>query len=630
VSFTPTPFRNDSPFKSGDWWNIAQFVILTLLAGYLFDYYIMKPREQAMLAYQNAQKVAEAQIASGEKELTKKPLPRNEVVAGQTRIELSNKLVDVTIPLAQPRLDDLALKTYFTTLDKKERIQLLSPSGSIHSLQAETSWLARDSKQKLPGRDDVWTKAPTNTPNTAVFTWSNGTGLTFTRTISVDDKFMFTIVDTVRNDSAEKITIWPYALVSQKGLPENLQGGIVHEGVIGYAADKMIEVKYGSWLKRTQAEPLAVSKNGWLGVTSHYFLVALVPDQKEDMIYRALASAGTDHKIDPNALDSYQLDLQGTDRELAPGSSTTSTMHVFAGAKQLRLLEQYQSNLGMPHFDLGVDFGWFYFLTKPFYHALIFINDYIGNFGWAIVIFTLLLRTAVYPLASTSFRSFAKMKIIQPKIQELQKTYAHDKKRMQEELVTLYQKEKVNPLSGCLPILIQIPVFFGMYKVISVAIEMRHAPFFGWIKDLSAPDPTSILNLFGLLPFDVHSSLHLGILPLALFILIMLQVRLSPPQPDKMMHIFFNYYYPVIICFIMSRFAAGLVLYWAFSAFLSIAQQIVIIRSVGGDNHLYENLFGKKKKTVLAPDEVIDNEPTPDDDGPASLPDHIKVKKKKK
>jgi YidC/Oxa1 family membrane protein insertase len=398
---------------------------------------------------------------------------------------------------------------------------------------------------------------------------------------------LVTVDDTVVNQSGQPVTLHPYALLAQHGLPADLQPGIVHEGAIGYVGDQYVSQTYGAWEDHAAAPKQYTAGTGWIGITGRYFFAGIIPDQTQSGQYRITYRAANT-VVDPHARPRYQVDVQGAALTIAPGAQATSTTRLFTGAKKLRLLEEYEKQLGLVHFDLVVDFGWFYFLTKPFYYALVYLNDWVGNFGVAILLLTLILRIAVFPLANTSFKSFAKMKKVSPQIQELQKNYAHDKKKMQEELVKLYTREKVNPVSGCLPILAQIPIFFAMYKVISVAIEMRHAPFFGWIQDLTAPDPTSILNLFGLLPFDVHSFFHFGIWPCVLFVLIMLQVRLSPPPQDRMMQIFFNYYYPVIVCFIMAKFAAGLVIYWAFSAFLSIAQQIIIMRSMDVPVHLFE------------------------------------------
>lgn len=595
MSFTPTPFRDDGRAKLGDWWNIILFVVLTLVMGYLFDLYIMKPREATIIAHQQQTKVAQQELILKD-EASPAPLPRAVVIAGSKRITLQNNQITATISPGRARLDDVALRNYFVTLEKTDPVQVLQPVGTDHPAVTDTGWIAADPKTVLPGPETVWNVMPGATDRSVTFQYDTGSGLVYQRSFSLDDQFLMTVTDRVANNTNAAITLYPFALLAQHGLPSDLHPGIVHEGAIGYVGKEYLSETYGAWEDLGAAPQKITAPNGWIGITGRYFFAGLIPAQNQETTYR-ITYRGANVAVDPHAQPRYQVDIQGAAAELLPGQTAENTVHIFTGAKKLRLLEVYEKNLGLTHFDLVVDFGWFYFLTKPFYYALVYLNDWVGNFGVAILALTLILRLAVFPLANISFKSFAKMKKVSPQIQELQKTYAHDKKKMQEELVKLYSKEKVNPVSGCLPILAQIPIFFAMYKVISVAIEMRHAPFFGWIADLTAPDPTSILNLFGLLPFDVHSFFHFGIWPCFLFVMIMLQVRLSPPPQDKMMVIFFNYYYPVIVCFIMAKFAAGLVIYWAFSAFLSIVQQIVIMRSMDVPVHLFE-LFKKDKARV--------------------------------
>lgn len=595
MTFTPTPFRDDGRAGIKDWWSILLFVVLTLAMGYAFDLYVMKPREARMVAAQQAQ-MAVQKAAIENNEVIPVPRPVADVIADHPRVVLQNADIHATISSVRPRLDDLALKTYFTTLEDKDPVRLMVPAGTDHPIYNETGWTSDQKDIVLPGPETVWTevKHANEDTNTVAFEWTSSQGLVFTRTFTVDDKFMVHISDKVKNGSSRAVKLWPYALISQHGLPPDRMTGIVHEGAIGYVGKEYLANSYGNWGDLVVEPETRNATTGWIGITSRYFFTGLIPDQKETMTYRTSYRAS--NPADPHDQARYQVDVQGQDRTLEPGAETEFGVNVFAGPKTLRLLESYEKQLGLTHFDLVVDFGWFYFLTKPFYYALVYLNDVVGNFGVAILALTFILRLAVFPLANTSFRSFAKMKKVQPQIQELQKQYIHDKKKMQEELVKLYTKEKVNPVSGCLPILAQIPIFFAMYKVINVAIEMRHAPFFGWIKDLSAPDPTSILNLYGLLPYDVHNWFHFGVWPSVLFVLIMIQVRLSPPPPDKMMKVFFSYYYPVVVCFVMAKFAAGLVIYWGFSALLSVVQQIVIMRSSGVPVHLFESIKSKKAK----------------------------------
>lgn len=592
MTFTPTSLNDPTRPPGGDMRNIILFVLLVLGMSWVFNHFIVEPRNKAAETYQThvAAKQIEA-VKTGT--LTPAPIPRDQVVKDDARISFGNTNVQATISATRPRLDDVALTQYTTALDSADPVRVLMPAGTAHPSYTETGWLAADAAIKTPNADSVWSAVQDNTGTTKTFLWDNGQGLVFTRSFAVDDRYMVTVTDQVQNLGDQAVTLYPYARMVQHGIPDGHQTGIVHEGAIGYAGEKYVSVNYNGWQDLAQTPEQVTATGGWIGITSRYFFAGLIPDQADTTTFR-VTYRGVDNPTDTYALPRYQVDAQGLPRDVAAGKAVTVAHHIFVGPKVLRLLDEYETELKLPHFDLVVDFGWFYFLTKPFYYALVHLYDWIGNFGVVILAFTLILRLAVFPLANTSFKSFAKMKQVAPQIQELQKTYVHDKRKMQEELVKLYTREKVNPMSGCLPILAQIPIFFAMYKVISVAIEMRHAPFFGWIQDLTAPDPTSILNLFGALPFDVHSFFHFGVWPCILFLMIMIQVRLSPPPPDKMMKIFFSYYYPVVVCFIMAKFAAGLVIYWTFSAFLSIAQQMIIMHRMGVPIHLVER-FKKEK-----------------------------------
>lgn len=631
MKFSPTPFNDNGGFKRGDWWNVAQFLVLSLLLMYWFDHFLLEPKREELAA----QRLIQEEAIANNVDPVEPARPRAVVLKESQRFELSNDDVTASIALTRGNMDDVALKSYFTELDQKEQIHLLSPAGTAYPLYTETGWSSDVKTQGMPDKFSVWHVVGRPEARSLTLTWSNTTGQTFLRTFTLDDQYVITVRDVIKNEGTVPTKVWPYALISQHGLPEHLSGGIVHEGAIGYVGDNFIEYSYGELNKRAIKPVMYTGTTGWVGITSRYFMVGLIPDQKESIVYRAAYTPPVD-PANKNDKPRYQMDAQGIDRMVAPGGMAEFTTRIFVGPKRLRMLESYGNQMGLKHFDLAVDFGWFYFLTKPFYYAIVFINDMVGNFGVAILLLTLAIKLAVFPLANASFRSFAKMKLVGPQVQELQKTYAADKHRLQQELVKLYQKEKVNPLSGCLPIFAQIPIFFAIYKVINVSIEMRHAPFFGWIQDLSAPDPTSIINLYGALPFDVHSWFHFGVYPTLLFIMIMLQVRLSPPPPDRMMYIFFSYYYPVIVCYTMSKFAAGLVIYWAFSAFLSISQQIFIMRSLNVPIHFFDNLPWAKKKqearaiaTVIAEDVIdavdpVDQPPEPD------LPDRVQPKNKKK
>lgn len=603
MAFIPNSFRDPKQTPIKDWWNILLFVVLTLGMGYAFDHFVMKPRQDAERAYQAAQIQAQQGTSPNSGQMAAiatTPAPRDvsDILADGPRIALKNEALIAQISVARARIDDVELAHYFTTIENTEPVRVLAPVGTAHAAVSDTGWASADAKIRVPGPDTVWAVSPDNTDKMVHLAFDNGQGLVFTRSFMLDDKYVITVKDSVQNTGTTPVTLTPYALLSQHGVPADLSPGIVHEGAIGYVGRDYFTTSYGSWDNLIDTPDTHTSTTGWIGITTRYFFIGLIPDQTDPTIFRT-TYRGVQNSTDINARPRFQVDTQGSARIVQPGKTETATVRIFAGAKELKTLESYQKSLSLNHFDLVVDYGWFYFLTQPFYHALVFIYGYVGNFGVAILVFTLMLRLAVFPLANTSFKSFAKMKVVGPQIQEIQKTYANDRPKMQEELVKLYSKEKVNPVSGCLPILVQIPIFFAMYKVISVSIDMRHAPFFGWIHDLTAPDPTSLFNLFGLVPYDLPVFLHFGAWPFFLFIMIMIQTRLSPPPPDRMMHIFFHYYYPIMIAFVMAKFASGLVIYWAFSAFLSVAQQMLIMYRMNVPIHLFERV--KKPKTTDTP-----------------------------
>lgn len=621
MTFTPTSYQ-DPKQSPGDWGNILLFIVLSLVMWYAFDHYVMKPHTEALRVATLAQKSAAVPAILDASTLL--PRPRSEVIQDDARITLQNAEVEATISPSRARIDDVLFKNYFVDVKRSAPVTLLQPAGVAKPAYTDTGWVSADRSLKLPDAHTKWVPQVGKLvgENTASFIWDNGAGLKFTRDITLDDQFMFHVIDRVRNESKTPVTLAPYALLVQKGIPEDTHGGIVHEGAIGYIGDKMVEETYGNWAELASMPDTRAATNGWIGVTSRYFFAGLIPSQGQEHTFR-VAFTPPANPADKNDQPKFQVDVQGVAQTLNPGAEISSSVHIYAGAKVLGVLDGYEKALGLKHFDLAVDFGWFYFLTKPFYYALTFLYHFVGNFGVAIILLTIALRLAVFPLANTSFKSFAKMKKVAPQVKELQQTYIKDKQKMQEELVKLYQKEKVNPLSGCLPIFAQIPIFFAMYKVINVAIEMRHAPFFGWIHDLTAPDPTSLFNLFGLLNYDVPAFLNFGVWPCILFALIMVQVRLSPPPPDPMMKMFFSYYYPVLIAFTMAHFAAGLVIYWATSSFLSLAQQIVIMRMQGVPIHL----FGEEDVPAPLPKDVVIDQ-APDTAKVINLPDKVRPKKK--
>ena len=425
--------------------------------------------------------------------------------------------------------------------------------------------------------------------------YDNDQGLVFRRKIAVDDRYMFTVTDSVENKSTQAVTLHPYAFVKRRGRP--VAGGIyrVHEGFVGVIGESGVqEIKYDKIEKEDHATKSFTGTGGWLGLTDKYWAAAVIPDQGEAVEASFSGSGG--------APVIYQAGFAGTEgRTLAPGASSEFTSRVFAGAKETAALDKYQANLGIKKFDLLIDWGWFYFITRPMFWLLDRIYKFVGNMGVAILCITVLVRLLVFPLANRSYRAMAKMKTAQPQITAIRDRFPDDKHKQQMEIMALYKREKINPLSGCLPVLFQFPVFFALYKVLVITIEMRHAPFFGWIKDLSAPDPTNIFNLFGLIPFDPAQIpvfgpyLAIGVWPLIMGITMFIQMKVNPEPTDPMQKQVFTWM-PVIFTFTLGSFASGLVIYWSWTNILSVIQQTAIMKRAGAKIELWDNLIGMFRK----------------------------------
>jgi YidC/Oxa1 family membrane protein insertase len=401
-------------------------------------------------------------------------------------------------------------------------------------------------------------------------TWDNGAGLVFTRTISVDQNYMFTVKDEVKNTGQSSVGLLPYGLISRTGTPQVSGYYILFEGLIGDLEGSLREVKYSSL---EPGKPIEYSSpGGWLGFTDKYWLTSLIPSQNEPV------KANFIHTSE-NGVDHYQTDYLGPAITIAPNATESASTRFFAGAKELNLLEAYSAS-GIPLFEYSIDFGWFWFLTKPIFRILLVLEHFLGNFGLAILLFTLCVKLLFFPLANKSYQAMSKMKLLQPEIQKLRERFPDDKARQQQEMMALYKRVGANPLAGCLPIVIQIPVFFSLYKVLFVTIEMRHAPFFGWIHDLSAPDPTSFVNLFGLLPFTPPEVLMIGAWPIIMGVTMFLQQKLNPQPVDPMQARMFMVL-PVVFTYMLAHFPAGLVIYWAWNNTLSIIQQWAIMHRAG-------------------------------------------------
>ncbi|HRN87646.1 membrane protein insertase YidC [Hyphomicrobium sp.] len=532
---------------------------------------------------------------------------RAEALGLSARVPIETPSITGSISLKGGLVDDIVLQNYRETVDPKSaNVVLFSPLGSPNAYFAEYGWQGAPGSQiALPDSDTLWQAeaGAKLTPQTPVtLTWDNGQGMVFKRTLAIDDHYMLTVTNAVENTTSGDVVLTPYARLYRFGTPRIEGFFIMHEGLIGVPGDAGLqEITYADVLEDGGGRSFDGKTGGWLGITDKYWAAALIPDQKQTYAgsFRGQRPAG------PGSQEVFWTDYQQSPVIVSAGTTQTIEGHLFAGAKQVRKIEEYEANLGIEKFELLVDWGWFYFITKPLFYLLDWLYRLLGNFGLAIIGVTVLVKIAFFPLSNKSYISMAKMKKLQPQMEQLRERYTDDKAKMQQELMELYKKEKINPLAGCLPILVQIPVFFALYKVLFVSIDMRHAPFFGWIQDLSAPDPTSIFNLFGLLPYSVPDFLMLGIWPVIMGITMWLQMQLNPPQPDPIQQKIFNWM-PLVFTFLLAGFPAGLVIYWAWNNILSIIQQWYISAKQGVDIHLVDNLkrqfaplgrlFGRKPK----------------------------------
>ncbi|WP_282605847.1 membrane protein insertase YidC [Pelagibius sp. Alg239-R121] len=507
---------------------------------------------------------------------------RGDVLASAARVAIETPKLKGSISLTGGRLDDLVLTQLRETLEEgSPNIVLLSPFGTPTPYFADFGWLNTGTTVAMPDSTTVWTADRNSlTPQQSVtLRWDNGQGLQFEKTFEVDENYLFTIHQRVVNNSDKPFSASPYGLINRTGTPETLGFYILHEGLVGVLNENLQEIDYSDVLEAEKGTISETSNGGWLGITDKYWGTALIPDQSVTINTRfySQSSGGT---------EKYQTDYLYKDGLVAaPGSSVETTNSLFAGAKVVSQIDGYEERLGVKFFDKIVDFGWFYYITKPLFYALHWLNEKIGNFGVAILVLTVFIKLIFFPLANKSYKAMAKMRKLQPEMLELRERFGDDKQRLNQEMMALYKREGANPMSGCLPIIVQIPVFFALYKVMFVTIEMRQAPFFGWIKDLSAPDPTSIINGFGLFPWDapelgVLNVINLGVWPLIMGITMFLQQRLNPQPPDPVQAKIFLFM-PIMFTFLLATFPAGLVIYWAWNNTLSIIQQAVIMKRAG-------------------------------------------------
>ncbi len=497
------------------------------------------------------------------------------------RLPIEAPRVKGTINLAGARLDDLVLRDYHVEVSREsDLVRLLEPRVDPQPYYAQFGWTA-DGGVKVPAPDTVWTASAAALTNATPVTlsWDNGEGQVFEIVLSIDDNYLFTAEQRVLNNGSAPVTVYPWSRIRRDYTPKTAGYYILHEGMLGILGGTLHEQTYdkakSEAAKRAGGASLELpTTGGWAGITDKYWLTALIPDQ-------ALPMQAAFRHVTDNGADRYQVDfVPAAPQAVAANNAATATTRLFAGAKEVTLLDRYEKSLGLPNFDKAVDFGYFYWLTKPIFYALDWLYRQFGNFGVAILIFTVFVKLLFFPLANKSYKSMSKMKVLGPKVQEIRERLKDEPQKMQAEIMGLYKTSGANPVSGCLPMLLQIPVFFSLYKVIFITIEMRHAPFFGWIKDLSAVDPTNVFNLFGLLPFDpgqYSHLLHLGVWPLIMGVTMFLQQKLNPPPPDPVQARIFQFM-PIIFTFMLASFPAGLVIYWSWNNTLTIAQQWMIMR----------------------------------------------------
>ena len=565
---------------------IAVLISLAILMGWqiLFEHPKLERERQQQAAEQAAPQTPGARpaapgvppgpVAAGTPAAP--PGSRKTAIEASPRIKIITPRVTGSIALRGGDIDDVTLTDYKQTVDKDSPpITLFSPFGSEHPYFARFGWLAQEQGIEVPGPETVWqADRPELSPGRPVtLSWKSPQNLVFTQKIAIDANYMFTVDQSVANQGDRPVTMFTFGQIQRIGKPRIEGFFILHEGMIGWLKGRLEEIEYNGLDKPFEAD----SANAWLGITDKYWLAALVPDQNEQIHGRFSHTA-------PNKIDEYSVDYRGSASSIAPGGNARVTGRVFAGAKEVWLLDAYEKELGLTRFDKAVDFGWFYFLTKPIFYVLDYFGKHLGNFGLGILLLTVIIKALFFPLANKSYRAMSRLKVLQPKMMEIRERYKDDRLKQNEAMMKLYKESNANPMSGCLPMIIQIPVFFALYKVLFVTIEMRHAPFYGWIRDLSAPDPTSIFNLFGLLPWSPPEVMLLGA-TVGAWALIMgctmyLQQLLNPQPADPIQARMFMLL-PVIFTFVLASFPAGLVIYWAWNNILSVGQQWLIMRQAG-------------------------------------------------
>ena len=496
-----------------------------------------------------------------------KSISRSDALKESDRVFIENSNLSGSISLRGALIDDIILKNYRETLDKSSKpIVVLSPKKSEDGYFVESGWATTKSDIKVPDNNSVWQirEGKKLTPSSPVtLEWNNREGVVFSKKIELDDKYLFKITETIRNEKSKTIELFHYSQITKNTKPNTENFYILHEGLIGVVDKNLKEETYSTIEKEKKTY---TGKSGWFGITDKYWMSAIIPE------------SGKSFKGEYSFANSYKANFIISEPTIAnPQKSTSNTLKIFIGAKEVYPIDNYTDKEKIDRFDLSIDWGWFYFITKPLFFVIDYIFKIVGNFGVAIIILTLLVRILFFPLNNYSFKSMAKMKVLQPEMLRIKELYKDDMKRTQQEMMALYKREKVNPLSGCLPILVQIPIFFAVYKMLFVTLEMRHAPFFGWIKDLSAADPTTIFNLFGLIPWNPPSFLMIGVWPILMGITMYFQMKLNPTPPDPIQAKIFAFF-PLIMTVMLATFPSGLVVYWTVSNVLTMAQQYYIMK----------------------------------------------------
>ncbi len=549
--------------------NLILAVVFSILVLLVFDTFFA-PKKPAL---DKKVETEQGELLNGKSNLpsiSKEEVPKNTSKIKEKRISFDMNRIKGSINLYGATFDDIILKDYFKTLKKKdENIKVLLKENSQNPYFLRIGWASKKNLD-LPDKDSLWSseKLVYESGEKILLKWINKDGIIFERLITFDENFMISIEDSVLNKSDNPIQLTNFTYLQRRNYrPEN-KFFILHEGPLGVFNDTLKEVSYEDI--EEEGEIIETSKNGWIGYTDHYWQVAIFPDTNESFKAR--------FKNISSSKNSVQIDYINEQLKLVdPNEKLTSKSFIFAGAKEVPLIDSYIEKLGVNKFDLSVDFGWFYFLTKPLFYALNFLSNIVGNFGVGIILLTICLRILMFPLANKSFKSMNAMRILTPEIQRIKERFKDDRQKMNQEMFAMYKEKKINPAAGCLPILIQIPIFFALYKVLFVSIEMRHAPFFGWIKDLSAPDPTSIFNLFGLIPWTPPLFLTIGIWPIVMGLTMYLQQKINPPPPDPIQAKIFMML-PFIFTFLLATFPSGMVIYWTINNVLSIGQQYILLK----------------------------------------------------